>query len=287
MIDFEVIASGFEFAEAPRIDDDGSVYFSDLSGGGYHRCAPDGTVDTVLPDRLWIGGAVLDESGWVICSGKGGLIAVHPESGETHDILTELNGVPIIAVNDIEADGRGGLFGGTVDFAAVFERGEAPSGGQFFHLSATGEVRILHDGFVVSNGIGFSPDGTRLYHSESTKGIWVYTLDGDGMPGAPALFVAIEDSDGLAVDSEGGVWVCCWQSAEIRRYLPNGALDRTITLPFPHLVSLAFGGPDMSDLYVTTGGNADNPRKGGLVRLRCGFKGLKAGKTRLRKFCVK
>jgi sugar lactone lactonase YvrE len=281
MTEFEVIATGFEFAEAPRIGDDGSVYFSDLTGGGYYRCAPGGVVHTVLADRLWIGGAVLDESGWVICSGKGGLIAVDPVSGETRSILAELGGVPIVAINDIEADGRGGLFGGTVDFAAVFERGETPSGGQLFHLSATGDVSILRDGLVVSNGIGFSPDGTRLYHSESTKGIWAYTLDSNGMPQTPKLFAAIEDSDGLAVDREGGVWVCCWQSAEIRRYLPSGVLDQTITLPFPHLVSLAFGGPDMSDLYVTTGGNSDFAGKDGVVRVRSDFKGLRSNKTRL------
>jgi xylono-1,5-lactonase len=278
MVDFDFIATGFEFAEAPRVANDGSVYFSDLTGGGFHRCAPDGVIETVIPDRLWIGGSVLDESGWVICSGKGGLIAVHPETKETRTILSEIGGIPIVAINDIEADARGGLFGGTVDFAAVFERGEVPSGGQFFHLSATGDVRILRE----SNGIGFSPDGTRLYHSESTKGIWVYGLDADGMPGLPTLFVAIDDSDGLAVDHEGGVWVCCWQCAEIRRYLPSGVLDRTITLPFPHLVSLAFGGPDMSDLYVTTGGNPDHPQKGGVVRFRSGVRGLKSRKTRLR-----
>jgi xylono-1,5-lactonase len=281
MVDFEIIASGFEFAEAPRVADDGSVYFSDLSGGGYYHCASDGRIETILADRLWIGGAVLDESGWVICSGKGGLMAVHPETKETRTILTEIGGVPIIAINDIEADGRGGLFGGTVDFAAVFEREEAPSGGQFFHLSAAGDVRILRDGLVVSNGMGLSPDGTRLYLSESTKGIWVHALDADRMPGSPELFVAIEDSDGLAVDQEDGIWVCCWQSAEIRRYFPSGALDQTIKLPFPHLVSLAFGGPDLSDLYVTTGGNPDHPHKGGVVRFRCGFRGLRSDKTRL------
>jgi xylono-1,5-lactonase len=281
MVDFDIIASGFEFAEAPRVADDGSVYFSDLSGGGYYRCAPNGRIETILADRLWIGGAVLDESGWVICSGKGGLIAVHPETKETRSILTEMGAVPIIAVNDIEADGRGGLFGGTVDFAAVFEREEAPNGGQFFHLSAAGDVRILREGLVVSNGMGFSPDGARLYHSESTKGIWAYALDGDGMPGTPLLFAAMEDSDGLAIDCEGGVWVCCWQNAEIRRYLPSGVLDRTITLPFPHLVSLTFGGPGLSDLYVTTGGNPDRPHEGGVVRFRSGFTGLAPSRTQL------
>jgi hypothetical protein len=67
MVDFDIIASGFEFSEAPRVADDGSVYFSDLTGGGYYCCTPDGHMETIVPDRLWIGGAVLNESDWVIC----------------------------------------------------------------------------------------------------------------------------------------------------------------------------------------------------------------------------
>lgn len=280
-MEFVVVADGFQFAEAPRVDEDGTVYFSDLTGGGYYRRKSGGTVETVLPGRMWIGGAVLDDSGSVICSGKGGLIRVDQGTGVATPILTELDGVPVIAINDIEADGSGGLFGGSVDFAAVFERGEVPTGGQLFYLSREGAVRILRDGLAVSNGLGFSPDGRMLYHSESTAGVWAYSLGQNGMPGRPNMFARIDDCDGLAVDSEGGVWVACWRSARILRYRPDGVLDRTLTLPFPHIVSLSFGGPDLTDLYVTTGGNAEHPGKGGVVRIKSDVPGLRAAKSHL------
>ena len=54
--------------------------------------------------------------------------------------------MPLIAINDIEADSRGGVFGGSVDFAVLFERGEVPGGGQLFYVPPEGAVRILRDG---------------------------------------------------------------------------------------------------------------------------------------------
>lgn len=278
MADFEVIAEGFQFAEAPRVDDDGTVYFSDLTGGGYYRCRPGGPAETVIADRMWIGGAVLDEGGGVVCGGKGGLALIDARGGRP--LLTEIGGKPVIAVNDIEGDGRGGIFGGTVDFHAVFERGEMPQGGIFFHLAPSGEVRVLRDDVIVSNGIGFSPDRSRVYHSESTVGVWSWLAGPDGVPYRPELLIAADDSDGLVVDAEGGIWVAFFQSSEIRRYHPDGSLDRTIPLPFPIVASLAFGGPDRRDLHVATGGNADHPGMGGVVRIRVDVPGLPESKSR-------
>lgn len=275
---FTTIASGYSFVEAPRVDDDGTVYFSDLLGGGYYRCRPGESVETVLADRMWIGGAVLDASGVVVCGGKGGLVRVDPATGECSPILSEIDGVPIIAVNDIEADSRGGIFGGTVDFAAIFERGEVPTNGQFFYMEPTGSVHVLREGVRASNGLGFSPDRDRLYHSESTQGIWVYPLDANGMPGAPEMFAKLEDSDGLVVDCEGAVWVACWHSAKLHRFRSDGTLERTVSLPFAHLVSVSFGGTDLSHLYVTTG-DTTHPRQGGVVRMKVDVPGQREYKS--------
>jgi sugar lactone lactonase YvrE len=278
-VSVDVLATGFEFAEAPRVDDDGTLYFSDLTGGGYYRLRPGSAVEAVLPERMWIGGAVLEHGGAILVSGQGGIVRLDPTTGASTPFLSELGGAPIIAVNDIEADSRGGVFGGTIDFAAVFERGEVPAGGQLFYRSVDGEVRILRNGLSASNGLGFSPDGRRLYHSESTRGIWTYELDPDGMPGRPEMFAPLEDSDGLAVDAAGGIWVACWHSAQLLRYRPDAVLDRRITLPFPHLVSLTFGGSDLTDLYVATGGNAAHPGRGGIVRIKTDIPGLRPWKS--------
>lgn len=275
----EMLASGFAFCEAPRVAADGAVYFSDLTGGGYHARDPAGPVRTILPERLWIGGAVLDASGAIVCGGKGGMIAVDPATGAIRSLLDRLDGEPIVAVNDIEADARGGIFGGTIDFVSVFT-GKSPQPGRFFRLDPSGEITILRDDVVASNGIAFSPDGAWLYHSESTVGVWRWRMGADGLPHAPALLVEVADCDGLAVDVEGGIWIACWQAAQLRRYRADGVPDQRITLPFPSVTSLAFGGPDMRTLYVTTAGN-EGDGKGGLVCLRAPVAGLRAFPSRL------
>jgi len=286
-MDFEVVADGLQFVEAPRLDADGSLYFADLTGGGLYRRSPRGRIERFLPDRHWIGGIVLNEDRTVICSGKGGLIRFDKVTGTVHPLLAVIDGEPIIAVNDIEADDQGGLYGGTVDFAAIFERGEPPGPGVLFHLAPSGELTIIREGVAVSNGIDFSPSRTTLYHSESTAGIWAYGLGQDGVPRNPVLFAKLEDSDGLVVDSEGGVWVARWQAAEIVRYQPDATIDRRIHLPFPHLVSLTFGGDDLCDLYVTTGGSLEpgQPRQGAVVRVRSDVPGQVPARARLNLAC--
>lgn len=279
-MNFEVIATGYQFAEAPRAAADGSVYFSDLFGGGYYRARPNGAIDGLLAGRKYIGGAVLGVDGAMICSGRGGLIKVDPDSGQSAPVLTHIEGAPIIAINDIEATPDGGIFGGSIDFVSIFETGEKPAPGQFFHLSPQGVVRVLRE-VTVSNGIAFSPDGQTMYHAESTKGVWACPMDTDGMPGAPSMFAALEDCDGLAVDAEGGLWVARWQAAELRRYRPDAVLDRCLALPFPHVTSLTFGGPDMTALYVTVGSDQARPGQGGVIRLKTDIPGLPVHQARL------
>lgn len=277
---FEVVASGYGFVEAPRLADDGTLYFSDLLGGGLFRKRPARAVETLLAGRTWIGGAVVDAGGSVICSGRGGLVAVAPD-GAVRPLLSELGGTPVVAVNDIEADAAGGLYGGTIDFAAILERGEAPGPGMLFRIDPTGEVRILRDDVVASNGIAFSPDGETLYHCESTVGIWAWPL-ADGVAGAPPrLLAAADDCDGLVVDAEGCLWVAFWREAVLRRYRPDGSVERVVALPFPHLISLAFGGTDLRQLHIAVGADADHPGVGGIVRIAVNVPGLRPNQARI------
>jgi sugar lactone lactonase YvrE len=80
-MEFEEIAGGFTFLEAPRVDDLGNLYFSEVMEGGIRRLSPDGRIDAFLADRTHIGGLALTEDGGFVCSGGVGLEYFNPESG--------------------------------------------------------------------------------------------------------------------------------------------------------------------------------------------------------------
>lgn len=280
MIEFEILASGYQFVEAPRVDRDDILYFADLLGGGVHRRDADGCAPLV-PGRMWVGGILMNDDGRIICSGRGGLIIADAGNGDTADLLSQLDGAPIIAVNDIEAAPDGGLYGGTIDFVAAFETRQPLSPGKLFHLSPEGKTTVFRDNVYASNGISYSPDRRTLYHSETSVGIWAWNIAADAMLTNGRIVIETADSDGVVVDTEGGIWVAHYQSSEIVRYLDDGQVDRRIPLPFPNVISLDFGGPGDRWLYVSTGGkNAAGEHMGGVIRFDTGLQGLRSATSR-------
>ncbi len=276
----DVLVEGLQFVEAPRVSPQGDLWFSDLTGGGVYRKRPGKAAEVMLPGRMWVGGIMFDRSGQVLCSGKGGIVALDPATGQTTTVLDELDGQPIVAVNDMEGDGRGGFYAGTIDFDAILARGDTPQPGRFFHMSADGTLTTLRSDVFASNGIALSPCGRWLYHSETSKGIWRYPL-ADGLPGEGKLIAPLEDSDGLAVDSQGCLWAACWASGTLLRLSGDGKTMTTMSFGFPHIVSLAFDERDPRRLYVSTGGNADAPGKGGIITLEVEVGGLCGSPTEL------
>lgn len=281
--DFTVVAEGYAFIEAPRVAPDGTVWFADLLGGGVYRVPPGGAVEMALPDRIWVGGMLLDESGKAVCGGRGGMVVVDPETRTATPWLTEIEGQPIIAVNDMEGDGRGGFFAGTLDFVSVFEKGLPPEPGMLFHATAEGEVTVLRRDVFASNGIATSACGRFLFHSETSRGVWRYPLLDSGMPDIAAgkLVLEVPDSDGLVVDAEGSFWLACYGEPRLLRCSPDGEILTSLTMPYDHIICPAFGPGDPHGLYVATGGKNPDDRKGAVVRLEVEVPGLAGPMTRL------
>jgi sugar lactone lactonase YvrE len=251
-MEFSILATGYCFLEAPRVAGE-HVWFTDLLLGGVHRLAPDGRVDIFLPDRHHVGGLAVNADGRIICGGPGGLVWLDPLTGASGVLLDEIDGEPFTGANDFIPDGRGGLYFGTLSKGADYS--QEPQLTQLYRIDPERRVTKLADGLKFANGLGLSPDGRRLYHVESLLGVFVYNVLADGTLADKALFNAREDGDGLAVDAEGGVWIAHFASAEIARYHPDGVLDRRIAMPHKAVSSVAFGGPDWRDLYVTTAGD--------------------------------
>lgn len=249
---FRPLASGYCFLEAPRVAGN-HVWFTDLLLGGVHRLSPDGTVDVFLPERHHVGGLAVNTDGRIICGGPGGLVWLDPDSGASGVLLDKIDGAPFTGANDFIPDGRGGLYFGTLSKGADYS--QEPQLTALYGIDPQLRVRLLSEGLKFSNGVGLSPDGQRFYHNESLLGVFVYDVLEDGTLANKTLFNAREDGDGLAVDADGGVWIAHFDSAEIARYRPDGAIDRRVELPHKAVSSICFGGHDWRDVYVTTAGN--------------------------------
>ncbi|MER5467312.1 SMP-30/gluconolactonase/LRE family protein [Streptomyces sp. NPDC002685] len=184
--------------------------------------------------------------------------------------------VPGRRANDAAVAPDGSLWCGTMRYD------EAPGGGTLSRIAPDGTVHAILDDVAVSNGTGWSPDGRRVYYVDSpTRRIDVFGIADDGLPVDRRPFATVEDGsgfpDGLAVDADGCVWVALWDGRAVRRYTPDGALDRVIDLPVSRPTSCAFGGADLTDLYITTartGGGAPHPMSGSLLVVPGAGKGL-------------
>ncbi|GAA5203938.1 SMP-30/gluconolactonase/LRE family protein [Streptomyces thinghirensis] len=182
--------------------------------------------------------------------------------------------VPGRRANDAAVAPDGTLWAGTMRYD------EAPGGGSLSRVTGDGTVEVLLGDVAVSNGTGWSPDGRLMYYVDSpTRRIDVFDVFEDADPGTGEgritgrrALAAIEDGagfpDGLCVDAEGCVWVALWDGGAVRRYTPSGDLDRVIPLPVPRVTACAFGGPGLTDLYITTarvGLTAPHPLAGSVL----------------------
>jgi sugar lactone lactonase YvrE len=187
---------------------------------------------------------------------------------------------PANRLNDAAVDARGRLWAGTM--STVREPGTAA----LYRIVEGGPATVAIAGATISNGLDWNLDATRLYYVDSTTQR-VDAIDFDverGRLGARRAFADIDPADGLpdglCVDAAGGVWVALFGGGAVRRYTPDGELDLHLALPVTNPTSLAFGGPELDELFITsarhrlTPGQLDRePLAGSVLRLRPGVRG--------------
>ena len=114
------------------------------------------------------------------------------------------------------------------------------------------------DGLTISNGPAFDDDDGRLYLADTAVGI-VYVFDYDpatGELGSRRRFLDFRAAgfwpDGMTVDHEGMLWIALGRAGAVHRYDRAGQLNTVVELPTSNPTSLAFGGADGGDLWITT-----------------------------------
>jgi len=155
-------------------------------------------------------------------------------------------------MNDGNCDSAGRFWAGTTGLATE------PDGGALYRLDPDLTVRRVLDGVTESNGLDWSPDDTLMYYIDSLeRRVDVFDFDLEsGSLANRRPFAAVGEGavvpDGLTVDAAGCVWVALWGGSELRRFAPDGSLERVIALPTRQITSCAFGGAGLEDLYVTS-----------------------------------
>jgi gluconolactonase len=259
MADLEVLSWGYGLVEGPRVDGDGNLFFSDVHHGGVRRLRPDGTIEVVVPKRRGVGGIALHRDGGIVVSGRN---ICHVLDGETRVVFAP----DAPGLNDLFVDAAGRVLCGTMRSDPFSMDGPRVTG-ECWVIDTDGTARQLYDDVSLSNGIGLSPDGRTLYHSDTTRGVWAHDYD-DGEVGRRRLLVERDDlaPDGLAVDEAGTVWVADVSgSGAVRGFDPEGTEVARVEVPARMVTSLCFGGPDRRDLYIVTADNTSLPDRGGTI----------------------
>lgn len=243
------------------------------------------------PARCWplaqdVGCIALCAGGGLLAAMRDGVyaLALHEDGSHSASLIAAAPHGPSMRFNDGRCDRQGRFWVGSMDD----REGTAPGVGCLARLSTSGEAGgpwqpPLRSAMRIPNGLGFSPDGQRLYFSDSHSSqarVWCCDYEPDsGTSGAPELFIdalAAGRPDGAAVDIEGGYWICANDGAAVLRYSPDGRLDRHIALPVHKPTMCAFGGSDLATLLITSMRSADagSELDGAVLALRPGIAGL-------------
>lgn len=229
------------------------LHYIDNSGRKVHTFDPASGASRSLEMPAVITTLVLRRGGGAVVTLRSGVHFLDLDTGEL-ELVHALPDPPPHVFNDGKVDGRGRFVIGasTANFA-----NPGPDGG-LFRLDPDGGLSRLDSGIHFSNSPCWSPDGRTLYFSDS----WIsttYAYDYDvetGGVGDRRPFVNTSAlgglPDGATVDADGLFWVAVFRAGKIAAYRPDGGLERVIDMPVKLVSSVAFGGPALDRLYVTT-----------------------------------
>ena len=285
MPELREVASGLAFPEGPIAMPDGSVVLVEMFGPRLTRVLPDGSKETIAEIPGGPNGAALGPDGtFYVCNNggrftetdmqgltfpgpltKGNYIGgriqtVDPSTGTVEDLYTECDGRPLLAPNDLVFDAHGGFY--------FTDHGLVDDEERVHHLS--GVYYAKADGSAIKevvfptddpNGIGLSPDGTKLYWAETWRGrILQRDIVAAGELAEPGLvdtsqclygFPGLQLLDSLAVDSAGNVCVATIVNGGVSVVSPDGELVDFVETGDLITTNVCFGGPDLTTAYIT------------------------------------
>jgi len=178
-------------------------------------------------------------------------------------------------LNDAKVDASGRLWAGTMS-----DKGGEKTGA-LYRLDPDLRWSRHDEGYEITNGPTFSPDGRTIYHTDTAaRTVFAFDLDPAGNLSNKRVFLRFDIAwgypDGMTTDAQGGIWIAHWGGARISRFLPDGRLDRVIPLPTSNITSMVFAGDGLDRMFVTSAslGCESETHAGALFEVDAGVVGL-------------
>jgi sugar lactone lactonase YvrE len=256
-----VLTIGAELGEHPIWSvEDQCLYWLDIENLTINRFVPTTSKNTAwkLPARP--GCFALQGHGKAFIAAHDGFYDMDFTTGAIERVMLPAHDQAVMRFNDGHTDNQGRLWISTVRVDMDLARTDENA---YYRLDGRDLTKVLTS-VGIPNGTAFSPDGKTMYRADSTAR-QIFRYDYDPVTGTPVngrLFATVPDElgmpDGATVDDQGGYWVAIAAppagppTGGVARFTPDGKLDRYIHLPVPFVTMVAFGGPNLSTLYITT-----------------------------------
>ena len=228
------------------------IYWTDIYGGKLFRFDPLNKTNEIIHDGVQVGGFRFNESGGLILGSWEGIILWN--SDDDFKVIKEglVEGTNIkIRVNDAISGPDGSFYCGT---GATKWQNDL-----VFRINPNHSIDVIDEGVKLCNGMGFSPDETIFYSTDSLRKTiykWDYNATSKAITNKRVLVKYEGDgiTDGMTVDSEGFIWSAIWWGSKVIRFDPEGKVEREVHFPATQTSCPMFGGEDLNELYVTTAG---------------------------------
>ncbi|CRK56478.1 Gluconolactonase [Alloactinosynnema sp. L-07] len=244
----------------------GELSWVDITAGRLHVArwvdgAPRHYLSLSVDGALGAAVPLADGAGWLALTGSS--VTVLRRDGYDTPLGQIFDGPAGVRFSDAKCDPVGRLWAGTTPASLGH--------GALYRFDLDGSVTRIRTGVGVANGLGWSPDGTRMYSVDSAaRTLEVHDYDlaaGEATDRCPLVEFepGCGEPCGLTVDADGGIWVALWDGAQVRRYAPDGVLTAVVPMPTSRPTSCAFAGPDLDVLVITTARGADLEAGAGLL----------------------
>ncbi|MEV4703250.1 SMP-30/gluconolactonase/LRE family protein [Actinoplanes sp. NPDC049316] len=249
----------------------------DIDGHAVHQGELDAVTGTIAAIGTWRFDAqacavAVAASGDLLVAERETLTRVAPDGTRTELARVLPHGAPG-RLNDGAVDPAGRFLVGSLD-------PRQRSGTEVLVRLDPGGLTVLDDDLTLSNGLAWSPAGDTLYSIDSVPGtVWARDYQpSTGVVGGRREAFRITDGlpDGMCADADGNLWIAVWGRGRVECRTPQGDVLATVHVDAPNHTSVAFAGPDLDVLVVTTAaaGPAGHPHSGRLFTARVGAEGL-------------